>query len=143
MKRVVAIVLVAVVYAWWTSGVTPFTTMAYVLIAIPSVIALAAYIMLGALSPWRKDVTRFYRENSEGVRLAAMVPWLVVLVLALALEVVALALGGRSRDVPSLSTTVDHLLVWHWGRCLLYLGWLCLGAVPIFRLWQFRRREVT
>lgn len=135
------VVLVGVAYAWWASGVRAFTTTAYVLVAIPSLLALATYVSLGGLSPRRRDVTRYYHERAEGVSFKGVVPWLVVLVLAIALEVVGLALGGRSHEVPTLSTTVDHLLVWHWGRWLLYVAWLAVGVVPIIRLWQFRRRE--
>jgi hypothetical protein len=141
VKRVAAVVLMVVVYAWWASGVTPFTSLAYVLVAIPSLLAVVTYALLGGLSPWRKDVARYYQERAEGTTLKSVAPWIVVFVLAVALEAVGLALGGRSRDVPTLSTTVDHLLVWHWGRCLLYVAWLVMGAVPIVRLWQHRRRE--
>jgi hypothetical protein len=133
--------LVGLIYAWWASGVRPFTTLAYVLIALPSLLVVVAYLSLGALSPGRSDVTRYYRERADGITLKNVAPWLVVVALVVALEVVGLALGGRSRDVPTLSTTVDHLLIWHWGRWLLYVAWLSLGVMPIVRLWQFRRRE--
>jgi hypothetical protein len=142
VKRVAVVVLVGVVYAWWASGVAPFTTLAYVLVAIPSLLALSVYVSLGALSPRRKDVRRYYHERSKAVTLKSVAPWLVVLALAIVLEVVGLALGGRSHDVPTLSTTVDHLLVWHWGRWLFYLAWLFSGVTPVFRLWQFHEREV-
>jgi hypothetical protein len=142
VKRVAAVVLLGVVYAWWASGVTPFTMTAYVLVAIPSLLGIATYLFMGGLSPWRKDVTRYYRERAEGITLKSVAPWLVVLALAIILEAVGLALGGRSSDVPTLSTTVDHLLVWHWGRWLFYIVWLFFGALPIVRLWKFRRREV-
>ena len=43
------------------------------------------------------------------------------------LEAVGLALGGRSADVPTLSTVVDHALGWHLTRLLLFVGWLLIG----------------
>jgi hypothetical protein len=142
VKRVGAVVLVGLIYAWWASGVRPFTTLAYVLIALPSLLVVVAYLSLGALSPGRRDVTRYYQERSHDVTLKNVAPWIVVVLLAVALEVVGLALGGRSRDVPTLSTTVDHLLVWHWGRWLLYVAWLSIGLTPVVRLRQFRGRGV-
>jgi hypothetical protein len=61
-------------------------------------------------------------------------------IVALALEIVGLALGGRSTAVPTLSTAVDHVLVAHWGRWLLFLWWLWIGARAIEGMSQ-RRRE--
>jgi hypothetical protein len=43
------------------------------------------------------------------------------------LEIVALARGGRSATVPTLSTVVDHALAWHLARLLLFAGWLLIG----------------
>jgi hypothetical protein len=141
VKRVTAAALVGVVYAWWATGVSPFTTLAYVLIAIPSVLVVLTYVSLGALSPRQGSVTHYYRERARGITLRHVAPWLVVLLMAIALEVLGLALGGRSRNVPTLSTTMDHLLIWHWGRCVLYLVWLFVGATPVVQLWQHRRSK--
>ncbi|MGC2486306.1 MAG: hypothetical protein WA359_08695 [Acidimicrobiales bacterium] len=110
----------------------PFTLSAYVLIALPALVALALYARVGGFRPARIDVTAYYRTHSSH-RVAA---WVVILILALALESVGLALGGRSTSVPTLSTTLDHLLVEHWGRWLLFLAWLGVGARPIARLRQ-------
>lgn len=136
MQRLLAFGLVAAAYAWWASGIMPFTTTAYVLIAIPSVVMVAVYGALGALSPKRAEISRYYLARSSGATWTSTAPWLVLLVAAVALETVGLALGGRSPDVATLSTAVDHLLVNHWGRGLLYLAWLAAGAGPILRLWQ-------
>jgi hypothetical protein len=141
VKRAAVVALAGLAYAWGASGVAPFTTLAYVLITIPSALMIAIYISLGALSPRRHDVTQYYQRRAEGATLRNVAPWLVVLLLALALEVVGLALGGRSSSVPTLSTAVDHLLIYHWERWLLYVGWLSVGALPLFRLWHSRTGE--
>jgi hypothetical protein len=119
--------------------VRPFTTLAYVLIAIPSLAVLITYGVLGGLST-RNDVARYYQERSRGATLANVTPWTVLLLAAVALEAIGLALGGRSTVVATLSTTADHLLVTHWGRWLLYDLWLAVGAGPLFRLARHRRR---
>jgi hypothetical protein len=134
--------LLGTLYAWWASGVAPFTTLAYVLIAIPSLLMVVSYGTLGAFSPRRVDIARYYRRRSEDASFATTSPWLALLVASVVLEAAGLALGGRSRDVATLSTAVDHLLVAHWGRGLLYLAWLAIGASPIYRLWR-RRRDVA
>ena len=136
MRRATITLVVAVAYAWWATGVAPFTTLSYVLVAIPSLAMVVSYAVMGALSVHRVDVTQYYRRRAGAVSPSSMTPWLVVLVGVVSLEAAALALGGRSPSVPSLSTTVDHLLVDHWGRCVLYVAWLAVGARPLMCLRQ-------
>jgi hypothetical protein len=123
-------ILAAALYAWWATGVRPFSIGAYILVALPALIALALYTSAGGFRPTRVDITAYYRQRSS----RRVGPWLVLVVLAVALESVGLALGGRSKSVPTLSTTLDHLLGDHWGRWLIFLAWLWIGARPIERL---------
>ena len=118
-------VLIVATYAWLATGAHPFTTWAYVAVSIPVVVTLAFYVMLGGFS--EPDATNYYRRRSLGTTRSAT-PWWGLFLAASALEAVGLALGGRSKDVPTLSATVDHLLVAHWGRWLLFLWWLWIGA---------------
>jgi hypothetical protein len=145
MKRVsplaVILTLLLAAYAWWATGVRPFTMLAYVLIAIPSLAAATIYSVMGGLSP-RADVATYYRTRSAGATSRNVWPWTGLLLAALALEAIGLALGGRSAHVTTLSTTVDHLLVAHWGRWLLYDLWLAVGAGPLVRL-RHARVEVN
>ncbi len=142
MTRAVALALLLVLYAWWASDVRPFSALAYVLIAVPS---LAVVILLVA---WRGPLPHAFdahsRESTVGPdsSIARAWPWLALLVLAVALEIVGLALGGRSTTVATLSTALDHLLVSHVVRWLLYMAWLSVGANPLVRRWQ-RRHPVT
>jgi len=55
------------------------------------------------------------------------------MVLAIILEVLGLALGGRSTIVPTLSSTFDRLLVNHFERELVFLAWLAVGLSPLMR----------
>ncbi|MFY9782334.1 MAG: hypothetical protein WAK12_02200 [Acidimicrobiales bacterium] len=140
LHRVAHVIAVALVigYAWFATGVTPFHTLSYVVVAIPSLIVAGLYVFYGALAGDASGASRYYRQRSLGASLSSSMPWLVVLVGAIALEVVGLALGGRSKSAPTLSTTVDHLLVTHWLRCVLFLAWLAVVALPLRRLHQHR-----
>ncbi len=110
----------------------PFTIGDYVLVALPALVALVLYAAAGGFRPAREDITASYRRRSS----KRVGPWIAVFVLALGLECVGLNLGGHSQSVPTLSTTLDHLLVEHWGRWLLFVAWLWIGARPIARLHQ-------
>ena len=92
----------ACAYAWWATGLAPFTTTATVAVAVPvlgfGVAAVATWPSRGAPPPWPGWARAW--------------PWAVLVVLAVGLEVVGLALGGRSAGVPTLSTVVDRALAW-------------------------------
>jgi hypothetical protein len=144
-RRVAVVVVMALViaYAWYATGVTPFHALSYVVVGIPALIVVGFYVCLGAFAEGRSGVTHFYVRRSLGVSLQRITPWLVVLASAVILEVVGLALGGRSTTVPTLSTEVDHLLSTHWLRCVLFLAWLLVGALPLRRLLEFRRTKAA
>jgi hypothetical protein len=133
------LVIAGLVYAWFATGVRSFSIPAYVVLVVPSLAALLFYGALGGFSPRRTDVTNYYRGRSPTTSWHRAAPWVVVAVLALALESVGLALGGRSVDAPTLSTTVDHLVVDHGGRFALLALWLAVGARPLRRLVLLRR----
>jgi hypothetical protein len=138
VKRVVVVAVLVCAYAWSVTGVAPFTTIAYALIAFPSIAAVALYASMGTFSRHRADLANYYQMRARRVSLSSIAPWLVVLLGAVTLEAVGLALGGRSPSVPTLSTTVDHLLEQHWERSVLYVVWVTVGASPLWRLWQHR-----
>jgi hypothetical protein len=118
-------------YAWWTAGVAPFTTLSYVLVAIPSLAIVIAYVALAGLSRHHDDLTAYFQRKSGGASLTDVAPWIGVLCVAVVLEVIGLLLGGHSPAVPTLSTTVDHLLDHHWERWLICTTWLLVGVVPL------------
>jgi hypothetical protein len=136
VKGVVIAGLVTIAYAWWLTAVAPFSWLSYTLIALPSLMAIGLYVVWGAYSPRRADIASYYRSRSQNASLSSVTPWLIVLLGAGVLETVGLALGGRSKAVPTLSTAVDHLLVTHEGRALLFVAWLLVGVAPLWRLWQ-------
>jgi uncharacterized membrane protein len=133
------LVIGGLVYAWFASGVRSFSISAYVVLAVPSMVALLLYGALGGFSLRRVVVTNYYQARSSTMSWRSATPWVIVAGLALALESIGLALGGRSADVPTLSTTVDHLVVNHGGRFALLTLWLAVGASPIRRLLLLRR----
>ena len=138
MTRATALAPLLVLYAWWASGVRPFSTLGYVLIAIPSLAFVILLVVWGGLSSREFDVHDGDRTVGPHTSLADAWPWLALVVLGVALEIVGLALGGRSTTVATLSTTLDHLLVTHVVRWLLYMAWLAVGATPLVRRWQRR-----
>lgn len=140
-RRTAATLLVigGLVYAWVATGVRSFSTSAYVVLAVPSLAALLLNGALGGFSPHRTDVAIYYRARSSPMSWHRAAPWVAVTVLTLALESIGLALGGRSVEVPTLSTTVDHLVVDHGGRFALLALWLAVGASPLRRLLLLRR----
>ena len=157
---VVVVVVVVVAYAWWATGVQPFTVGAYVAVGIPIVIVTVLALAPGrSWSPWpgpQEPATAPSHGTSAGDApapgftppdsrsgLGEAVPWIIILVAAVGLEGVALALGGRSAIVPTLSTVVDRGLRWHPVRLLLFCGWLSIGGVPTVRaLLRLRHRAV-
>ena len=115
-------VLVTTGYAWWATRRHPFTAVAYGAVALPVAIAVAVSVGVPA------DRHRGPAEHVVATRpQRATLPWILFLVFALALEGLGLALGGRSVVVPTLSTTVDHAMRWHWARFALFGVWLAVG----------------
>jgi hypothetical protein len=107
---------------------------------VPAALILLVYGALRGFSLSPEGISSYYRARGAGI---AVLPWTAVFLVALGLEIAGLALGGRSKDVPTLSTTVDHLLVTHWGRWLLYLWWLWVGVRAIAPLMGRRQPEET
>lgn len=126
-------------YAWITTGVVPFSTLSYVLVAIPCAAFVVVYISLGGMSPARSDISAYYLRDAEKTSLSTMAPWIALLMATIVLEVIGLILGGHSSGVPTLSTTVDHLLARHWERFLLCMVWFFAASVPLLHLWRLNR----
>jgi hypothetical protein len=128
-RRVAALVSICTcggAYAWWATGIRPFSRPADVAVAIP-----AALLLLAA---WRAPAPR-----PGPRRLSGALPWIALALVAVGLEAAGLALGGRSRAVPTLSTVADQALTWHVTRWLVFALWLGVGAWPSRH--ALRRRE--
>jgi hypothetical protein len=115
-------------YAWWATGVAPFTGAAYAAVGIP-----VAAVAVGASLGTRRNGTVSPTPSPPTGAFRAALPWAVLGGMALVLELVALALGGRSHAVPTFSTVVDHALSRHPVRFLLFSAWLALAGVPLVR----------
>ena len=131
------VVVVAVAYGWWDAGVRPFTWQSYVLIAFPIAVVIGCYISDGSFArTTRRELLSTQDGSAFGSRQSA---WWAIIVFAVLLEAWGLALGGRSSAVPTLSTTLDHLLATRVERTIVFVVWLACGASPLL---QSRRPRV-
>jgi hypothetical protein len=137
---VVAAVL-AVAFAWFATGVKPFHTLSYVVVGIPVLVVVSLYLYFDAFADERSGSDG--HQGTVPVSLSRSTPWLLVLFGAIILETVGLALGGQSSRVPTLSTTMDHLLTTHVIRCVLFLLWWAIGVAPLRRWRENRQRAVS
>lgn len=133
-----AAIVVLAAYAWFTAGVKPFTSLSYLLVAIPCLVFVLAFAWLGGFSRHRGDLAAHYQRQADGATLSSVMPWIALVSAAVLLETVGLLLGGRSTSVPTLSTSVDHLLAMHSERWLFCWTWLLVGVLPLRRLRQVR-----
>jgi len=126
----VGIGVVAAIYAWWASGVPPFTPRAYVAVGLPALVLLAAAI----IGPTSRRAGAISATLPGPPHRPRVFPWAILLVLAISLEGLGLALGGRSQAVPTLSTVIDHALSRHAVRFALFCAWLAVGWAPLLRV---------
>ena len=83
-------------YSWWATGLVSFTSTAYVAVGIPAAALATVAFTIG--SP-RHVATA---SPPRRLPLSSVWPWLALAGFTVGLEIVALALGGRS---PSVHTT--------------------------------------
>ncbi|MGO9558560.1 MAG: hypothetical protein ACLPQS_17150 [Acidimicrobiales bacterium] len=121
--------LAGAAYAWWATGTRSFSGAADIAVGIP-----VALVALAALP--NRD-----RQAGRRLSLRLAAPWILLALGAVALESIALGLGGRSRAVPSLSTVIDQALAWHVGRFALFALWLAAAAWSLRR--GIRRQDST
>jgi hypothetical protein len=126
----IAVPLMLVGYAYWATGLAPFTVASYAAVAGP---VLVAALWTGVAEPARRGPSDA-GATSPAFRVGPALPILIIAAIAIGLETIALALGGRSASVPTLSTIVDHALTWHASRFALFVAWLVAASVPLSRL---------
>ncbi|MFC0449833.1 hypothetical protein [Rhodococcus jostii] len=134
----VAGLVVAVAYAYWATGLRPFTTLAYIAVGVPVALLTCLAVISGTGDSRGSGTPRVGKISLRSVR-----PWLILLMIAAGLEAVGIALGGQSITVPTLSTVIDHALAWHPVRFVLFCGWLAAGAAPVVRIMHSSRSEAT
>ncbi|MHB2027463.1 MAG: hypothetical protein ACYCPT_01430 [Acidimicrobiales bacterium] len=129
MRRWLTVFVVLAAYAWIATGAAPFSLVAYIYVGVPALSVLLSYLK----SPRVRNHSYRVSPNAGAQSLTQFAPWLSVIGVALVVEAVALVLGGRSAVVPTLSTSVDHLLATHLERWVLYVLWLLAGFSPWWR----------
>ena len=136
----VAGAVAAALAGWWVTGQRPFTIAAYVAVGL----SVAPLVVVAVFARSRGLGHSVEKPGHATFNLRSVVPWVVIGALAIGLEGLGLALGGRSTGVPTLSTVVDHALVWHGLRFVLFCGWLAVGWVPALRrAFGVRHREIA
>jgi hypothetical protein len=128
--RIAAAIAVAAGYAYWATGLRPFTPRAYLAVAVPM---LAVAVLMLASHPGGAPA------RSGRITLRRAWPWIAVVGCGCVIETVGLLLGGRSSAVPTLSTVFDHALRWHFSRWLLFCIWLALAWLVMSRFVINRR----
>ncbi len=109
-------VAAASAYAWWVTGLRPFTATANIAVAL----AALAFVPF-----W------FAPRRARPSPSARYTPVLVLLASAIGLEAVAMGLGGRSPTLPTLSTELDRTLFAHGSRFVVFWIWLGLGVLAV------------
>jgi hypothetical protein len=142
VARYLAVCVCAAAYAWWATGIRPFGRSADVAIAIPAaLLVVAAWWQPAPLGAGTGGLGET-RAGESTPRHGALL-WVVLGLAAVGLEVAGLALGGRSRSVPTLSTVADQALAWHATRWLVFLLWLAAGGWPLRQALRRRQRRDT
>jgi len=135
-----ALGVAAAAFAWWSTGLRPFTATVYVAIGIP----VAALVLVGpalrGVERRAADVAGRPPAPTHPLGVRSIFPWITLLAVVAGLEGAGLALGGRSNGVPTLSTVADHALAWHGTRFVMFIVWLALAWVPTLRP-AWRRAE--
>jgi len=127
----VGIGVAAAFYAWWATGVPSFSLRAYIAVGLPTLMLLVATIIGPASGRVEATSATFHGGSYRPPR---VFPWVILLALAVTLEGLGLALGGRSQAVPTLSTVIDHSLSRHVVRFILFCAWLAAGWAPLLRV---------
>jgi hypothetical protein len=120
-------------WAWWATGVRPFTWPARVALALPSLVVLgAAFRRRGGRPPlrvwlagWRRLLGAPPPRRPPGL-LAGAVVWGALVAAIGAWELAAL-FGQPRPDHPTLSSISGPVLAVHPARFLVFLLWLALG----------------
>jgi hypothetical protein len=119
------VIVATAAYAWWVTGLRPFTTASYVAVGLPGAALVLVMIVIRLEGSNRDKLSRGIEHFEIGLR--TTFPWLILFAVTAGIEIWALVLGGRSTTVPTLSTVVDHAMAWHVVRFVLFCGWLAAG----------------
>ena len=127
----IALVVAAVVWSWFASGVRTFTHPAEVLTYLPILVVLALTLRpRAAPSGDRYEPRPTWRS---------VVPWIAAVALLVGWELSELFSQPRQAH-PTLSSITNTLLSTHPSRFLGFLGWLALGWLMVRDLSRVRDR---
>ena len=112
-----AVVVVALVYAWFASALRPFTH--------PEAIAVAIPIVIAGIAVLRRPARRAGDAAETGTRRGIWV-WRGFLGAFLVWELISFRLSPRV-DHPTISSIADAIMSAHPGRFIMVVAWLAVG----------------
>jgi NADH:ubiquinone oxidoreductase subunit 6 (subunit J) len=127
---VLAVAVVALVYAWFLAGTTPFTTSADILTALPIVVVAVAAVVLARRRSLAGATLASEHRPAETTR--GWWVWALLLGLVVAWELVMLFGMPRSSH-PTLSSVEVSITRWQSTKALVAAAWLALGAFLVTR----------
>jgi hypothetical protein len=123
--RRLALVALALAYAGLLATTTPFTTEADTLTAVA--LGGAAVVLVVQLARGPVAVDGAINGAGGGAATGSALPWLVLLVVAVAWELYCF-FGGPRPAHPTLSTLYDLAARWTAVKAVLVLAWLAIGC---------------
>ena len=126
----VALLAAAALYAGLASGTRPFTAAADVAVSLPSAFFVGV-LLLQRLRPVAGPWRRIDRARPAGGGTA--IPWLLVVVLLLAVELGNYFHGGPRADHPTISYGLGVLFQYRAAKAAAWVLWLTVG-------WHLARR---
>ncbi|HVC14210.1 MAG TPA: hypothetical protein VND62_05050 [Acidimicrobiales bacterium] len=120
---VVAVTLLAAVYAGLASGARPFTVPADVAVSVPSALFAGILVLqrVRPAGPWRRLDPM--RPEPGGTAL----PWALVIALLVAVELADYFHGGPRADYPTISSGLDGLYHDRAVKAAVWFVWLTAG----------------
>ncbi|HTX62911.1 MAG TPA: hypothetical protein VMD28_04695 [Acidimicrobiales bacterium] len=116
----------AAIFAGVASGARPFTVPADVAVSVGSA-CFAGTLVIERLRPDAGPWRRLDPERPAGAR-GTWVPWLVVAVVLVCVELASYFHGGPRADYPTLSSGLDALFHYRGAKAAAWFVWLVAGG---------------
>ncbi len=124
-------------FAWWEGGLHRWSAAAHWSVAAVVIAVLLAAVVLGVgrqrqhSGEWLRQAARSTRTwvRRPTLRGTGAAVWVVLLAAVVAWDLHSFL--RQSHDLPTLSRLFGAVTRFHWGRALVFLGWLAAGAAVV------------